>query len=71
MVVSVLLKVKFWARPNYYAQNKYSHVKKQPSSTSLTNYPKGEPVAWFGKMHVYIYKISSCGKGKMKESKNF
>ena len=64
MVVSVLLKVKFWARPNYYAQNNYSHVKKQPSSTSLTNYPKGEPVAWFGKCMFTFIKYLLAAKAK-------
>ena len=54
MVVSVLLKGKFWARPNKYAQNQYTHVKRQPSSTPPANYPKGEPVVYFEKMHVYV-----------------
>ena len=59
MVVSVLLKVKFWTRP------------KQSSSTPLANYPKGESVVYFEKMHVYVYKASYYNKGKMKDSKNF
>ena len=71
MVVSALLKVKFWARPNQYAQNQYTHVKKQPSSTPRANYPKGEPVVYFEKMHVYVYKLSYCGEDEMKDSKNF
>ena len=44
---------------------------KQSSSTPLPNYPKGEPVVYFEKMHVYVYKASYYDKGKMKDSKNF
>ena len=41
----------------------YTHVKKKPSSTLVANYPKGEPVVYLEKMHVYVYEVSYCNKG--------
>ena len=32
---------------------------------------KGGPAVCFEKVHVYVYKVSYCDKGEMKESKNF
>ena len=42
-------------------------VKQQKRS----NYPKGEPVVCFEKMHVYVYKVSynKGDTGEMKDSK--
>ena len=38
---------------------------------SLANFPKGESAIYFEKMYIYVYKVSYCDKGKMKDSKNF
>ena len=32
---------------------------------------KGKPAACFEKMHVYVYKVSYCEKGEMKDCKRF
>ena len=37
----------------------------------LANYPKGEPVVYFEKVHVYVYNVFYCDKREMKDSKNF
>ena len=41
------------------------------NSKNLTNYTKGEPAVCFEKMHVYVYKVSYCEKGEMKDGKKF
>ena len=41
------------------------------SSKILLIILKGEPAACFEKMHVYVYKVSYCEKGEMKDSKKF
>ena len=38
---------------------------------NLANYPKGKSVVCFEKVHVYVYKVSYCHKGKMKDSNKF
>ena len=38
------------------------------NSKNLANYPKGEPAVWFEKMHVYVYKVSYCENGEMKDN---
>ena len=38
---------------------------------NLANFPKGESALYFEKIYIYVYKVSYCDKGKMKDSKNF
>ena len=38
------------------------------NSKNLANYPKGEPAVCFEKMHVYLYKVSYCENGEMKDN---
>ena len=38
------------------------------NSKNLANYPKGEPAVCFEKMYVYVYKVSYCENGEMKDN---
>ena len=40
-----------------------------PGKAIKTDYPKGESGICFEKMHIFVYKVSYCDKGEMKNSK--